>query len=339
MNFSLRGGKLPLYVVILACLLTGIFTYAISSQIKKTEKATQQTTTSSIPFKQNRLKDYKFVRPIIFSETPPSPEKFGPLLNTVSELINKHKAIDQPSVISVYIRDMNAATWCSINEHERFDAGSIFKLPILIALLKKAEKDPAFLSRKTTFTNPTQKNYYQTITSATLKKGETYTVKELIKYMIVDSDNEANLLLYNFLDQETILKVFSDLEIIAPDPKQNTATMNCLEVSKFLRVLYNSGYTNPTLSEFSMQLLSESTFHEGMKKGVPKDAILVHKFGERGYPNSTFQELSETGIIYLNNERILLTVMTKGNNQQQQAQLISDITRSVCDWVRNSTTN
>jgi hypothetical protein len=88
-----------------------------------------------------------------------------------------------------------------------------------------------------------------------------------------------------------------------------------------------------------MQLLSESTFTEGMKKGVPENALLVHKFGERGYPNSTYQELSETGIIYINNERVLLTVMTKGNNQQQQAQLIADITKSTCDWIVKSTTN
>ena len=339
MNFSLRGGRLPLYMVILACLLTGIFTYAISSQIKKPETPVPPKIAESAPFKQNRLKDYKFVQPIIFSETPSSPEKFSSLLNNIKEIISKHKAIDQPSVTSVYIRDLNTATWCSLNEQERFDAGSIFKLPILIALLKKAEKDPQFLNRTATFNKPTQKDYYQTITSANLKKGESYSVKELIKYMIVDSDNEANLLLYNFLDQETILKVFADLEMIAPDPHQKTATMNCSEVSKFLRVLYNSGYTNPVLSEFSMQLLSESTFTEGMKKGVPENALLVHKFGERGYPNSTFQELSETGIIYINNERVLLTVMTKGNNQQQQAQLIADITKSTCDWIVKSTTN
>ena len=77
----------------------------------------------------------------------------------------------------------------------------------------------------------------------------------------------------------------------------------------------------------------------GMKKGIPHQATLVHKFGERGYPNSTFQELSETGIIYLNNERILLTIMTKGNNQQEQAELISAITQKTCNWVENSKIN
>ena len=157
--------------------------------------------------------------------------------------------------------------------------------------------------------------------------------------MIVDSDNEANLLLYSFIDAETILKVFTDLDMTAPDPNQSAISMNCIEVSKFLRVLFNSGYTLPELSEYSMQLLSQSTYSMGMKKGIPQNATLVHKFGERGYPNSAFQELSETGIIYLNNERILLTVMTKGNNQQQQAELISTITKNTCAWVENSNIN
>lgn len=339
MNFSLRGGRLPLYVVILACLLTGIFTYAISSQLKKQTTTSHESNSSTPTFFQNRSKEYKYIQPVIFSETPKSIEKYDALTKELNTIILQHKEKDPASSTSVYIRNLKDGSWTTINETEKFDAGSIFKLSILIALMKKAEKKPGFLEEKTLYKGPNANLPVQTITSATLKKGNSYTVRELIKFMIVDSDNEANLLLYSFIDAETILKVFTDLEMTAPNPNQSSISMNCIEVSKLLRVLFNSGYTLPEFSEYSMELLSQSTFSMGMKKGIPQHATLVHKFGERGYPNSTFQELSETGIIYLNNERILLTIMTKGNNQQQQAELISAITKKTCDWVENSKIN
>ena len=46
---------------------------------------------------------------------------------------------------SVYIRDLTSGRWTGINEDDLYTPASLLKVPILIAYLKQAEKDPAVL--------------------------------------------------------------------------------------------------------------------------------------------------------------------------------------------------
>lgn len=340
MNYSLNGSKIPLYKVILACLLTGIFTYAISSRIPKSEihrlNNENKDKNLTTKLKNTHLNNFKFIEPVLISDlTTPSPE-LTELKNQLQQKNDQYRLADSLFVNSIFIKDLSSGEWTSLNENEEFDPGSILKLPILIAILRKADSNPQLLNQKIKYEGQFKGLPRQTIVENHIQAGGIYTIKELLNYMIVDSDNEANMLLYNFLEQQTILEVFSDLGIEVPDPKQPIVKMNCIEVSKFLQVLYNATYTSHQLSEYSLELLSHTKFKDGMQSGIPEGDYLVHKFGERGYPNTSFQELSETGIIYQNNERYLITIMTKGTNQKRQAEIIKEHTAFICSWIKKS---
>ncbi|MFN8152849.1 MAG: serine hydrolase [Bacteroidia bacterium] len=342
MTSFLKGGKWPLYKVLLACLLTGIFTYGISQQLQKARKPREaylQPEAKNPTFRTIRLKDYKYIQPIVMTEISKESDRFNVLKDQFKETIQRRKADDKDFEASIYLKSYDDGSWASINPEATFDPGSILKLPVLIAVLRKAQLNPGILEERILFDKPHVANYRQNIAEESLTPGNRYSVKELLKFLLVNSDNEADYLLFNFLDRETILKVFSDLEMQVPDPNQSTVKLNCVDVSKFLRVLYNSGYTDPKLSEFTMQLMEQSKYHEGMYKGLPDDATLVHKFGERGYVNTSFQELCETGIIYIGEHRMLLTVLTRGNNQKKQAAFIAEITGQVCNWIKSNHPN
>jgi beta-lactamase class A len=340
MNYSLNGSKIPLNKVILACLLTGIFTYAISSRIPKRKIQSFEnesiSNNSSTKLKNTHLNNFRFIEPVLISDlTTPSVE-LNDLKNQLQQKNNQNKLVDSSYISSIYIKDLSNGEWTTINENEEFDPGSILKLPILIAVLRKADKDPDLLNKKIRYDGQYKNLPKQTIIESSIKKGEIYSIKELLRYMIVESDNEANMLLYNFLEQQPILEVFSDLGLNVPDPQQPIVRMNCIGVSKFLQVLYNATYTSHELSEFSLELLSQTKFKDGMYKGIPEGDYLVHKFGERGYPNTTFQELSETGIIYQNKDRYLVTIMTKGSDQKRQSESIKEYTAFICNWIKSN---
>jgi beta-lactamase class A len=53
----------------------------------------------------------------------------------------------------------------------------------------------------------------------------------------------------------------------------------------------------------------------------------MHKFGEAG--NQFEKQLHETGIIYLNSNPYLLSVMTKGKDNAQLSKLIGEISAAV----------
>lgn len=330
MNFPKLGSRWPLYKVLLACALSGAFTYAISHNINEKSKTkhlekTDKATTPGINIL--RLNDFKFIHPLLIADVAEESNKFQQLKEEISSFVKTEKQKAVLAEASVYIQDLTDGNWTSVNDHELYDPGSILKLPILLAYLKKDEKEPGLFSKIIYYKGPDTTMPRQTIKANTLQAGNYYTVKELLNYMIVDSDNEANSLLNRAIEPEMIYKVFTDIGLKKPEVDQSNVQMKCSEVSKFMNVLYNSNYADHRHSEFALQLLSETKFSEGMKNGLPDSILLVHKFGERGYQNTDFQEIHESGIIFSEHGNILLTIMTKGTNQKEQMRIISEISR------------
>ena len=108
--------------------------------------------------------------------------------------------------------------------------------------------------------------------------------------------------------------------------------MNVKEYSSFFRVLYNSSYINKESSEFALELLAESKFTEGIKSGVPKNIVVSHKFGEQINKNSLLQ-LHDCGIVYAPKKPYILCVMTRGNNFDELADIIKNISKITYDSV------
>lgn len=332
---SLKGGKLPYYKVVLACALSIVFTYMFSKNLPTKKSVQPSVTNQSCDESMNlvRMKRHRLSQPLLFSDIASESSKYS---NLKQELLNKiaaEKATGKVSSVSVYLRELGNGSWMGIQQNEQFDPGSIMKLPILIAYLKRQEESPAYFDKKIKFESYSSAMPRQTIVTNNIKIGNTYTVRSLIKSMIIDSDNQANMLLNQNIEPEYVFNVFTDLGMEVPKIQQSSVKMSAMDLSKFMRVLYNSSYTTQNLSEFALQLLTDTKFNDGMKKGIPDSVMIAHKFGERGYQNTTFQEIHETGIIYLGDNPVLLTIMTSGNDQAYQTQLIASITKSCYDYL------
>ncbi|MBL7923455.1 MAG: serine hydrolase [Bacteroidia bacterium] len=338
MKNSLKGGKWPLYKVLLACALTGAFSYAISKRSNSTPKypsaspAAERKATLNV----TRLKNQGLIQPLLMAEVDDESVVYTGLKEQLQASISRQQNDGVITRVSVYLFNFNQADWMSINKDQEYDPGSIMKLPILLAYLRKAESNPGLFDRKILYTGPDASMPEQTIVSGTLIPGKHYSIRELLRYMLVESDNQANALLNRSIEPEFVFKVFSDLGLQVPKVEQSAVKMNIVDVSKFLRVLFNSSYTGREQSEYAMQLLTKTKFSEGMKKAIPDSITLVHKFGERGYRDTTYQELHETGIIYVQGTPVLLTIMTGGNDQARQAGCIRELTGICYNWVYNS---
>jgi len=335
---SFKAGSWPYYKVILACLLTGAFTLVISKNFTKPAAANQLTNAPACNPKMNllRLKNHKLVQPLLFSDIDESDEKFSALKKQLNTEINTEKSNGKIQSVSIYLKELNDGSWMGINSYEQYDPGSIMKLPILLAYLKKAESQPAFFDKQLLFAGRSNAMPTQSIVSNKISPGKKYSITQLIHSMIVDSDNDANLLLNQSIEPDYVFHVFGDLGMEVPKIDQPTLKMSIIDLSKFLRVLYNSSYTTTALSEYALDLLTRTKFELGMKRGLPDNIVFAHKFGERGYQNSEIQELHETAIIYLENRPFLLTIMTKGIDQSKQAELIGNLTKTCFNWMSQS---
>jgi beta-lactamase class A len=245
----------------------------------------------------------------------------------IAAIIDKYKNAGDAINASVYIRDYTHNEWTSVNDNERFDPGSLFKVPVLIAILKQCELNPGFLDKSIKYDQRVDAGKNVAFVSKTIQVGQTYTVKELLTYMIKYSDNNATILLEKYMDSKILQKLFSDIGLDVPNVYASQYLFNTKEYSYFMRSIYNASYLTIDDSEYAGELLSQCEFKDGITKGLPASVKIAHKFGESG--NQTEKQLHESAIVYLDHKPYLLTIMTKGKDNAKLSELIGEISREV----------
>ncbi|HYV92087.1 MAG TPA: serine hydrolase [Chitinophagales bacterium] len=275
-----------------------------------------------------RLGGIGLVHPLLMVDLNDESEKLSPLKNDLSWFIKQKEQTGEITDASVYLRSFKDGSWFTVNSGDMYNPGSMMKLPVMITYLKEAEKDPGILNKELVY-QPRVKIPLQTFNGKAIEAGKKYKVKELLHYMIVESDNNATYLLNENVNLNTFQKLFSDLDLSVPDTHDANYAMTASDYSKFMRILYSSSYLNIESSEFALVLLTQSTFKNGMLQQLPSDLKVAHKFGEN-FKNNLHQ-LHESGIVYIENHPYLLTVMTKGNDVNVLPAVISELSKKVYD--------
>lgn len=253
-------------------------------------------------------------------ELIPFKEKIEYFLRT---RIDKYKAIK----VGVYYRELNDGYWFSIGESEKFIPASMRKVPLMIALLKQAESEPALLERLVTFDLSNDYTANQIIKpSQTLVFGTKYAIKELIYRMIVYSDNNAFTYLTKIVDPVQFDKVYSNLRLQNPRVIKDDEFLSVQTYESFFRILYNASYVTREASQWALDLLSKSEFKAGLVAGVPPEVKVSHKFGEKSESEDAVQ-LHDCGIVYYPRHPYLLCVMSKGPNFELLDDVIASISK------------
>jgi len=239
---------------------------------------------------------------------------------------------------AVYFRSLKNGMWFGINQELTFHPSSLLKVPIMIACLKAAERDPRLLEQQIVYrgdVEPAKLQGYQP--SRHLEPGKAYTVNELLDRMITLSDNNATYLLVNLIGEQRLDKVLRDLNVDL-QPKDEEHIITAHTYSGFFRVLYNASYLNHENSEKALELLSRSEFADGLRAGLPPEQMIASKFGERGLgPEQDVVQMHEFGIVYYPGRPYLLGVMTRAHRDTDFLPLLSEISQLVYQEVSSQT--
>jgi beta-lactamase class A len=320
-RFSLLHALLATFIVILG-------TFYLTNLWKEKQFTEQLNNTPvSCNYDVKRMGGFKYVKPLMFVDEDCESDL---LMNTKQKLISiidKYKSIGDIESASIYVREYNHNEWMAINESEKYDPGSLFKVPVLITILKMNEINPGFLNKRVPYTAAVNTGKDIAFPSKTITVGQSYTIKELLTYMIKYSDNAATVLLENNMDSKVLQKMFKDMNLEVPNIYASQFKFSVKEYSYFMRAIYNAGYLNVDDSEYAGQLLAQCDFKEGIIKGLPANTRAAHKFGESG--NQTQKQLHESAIVYLNSKPYLLTIMTKGKENKKLSQFLGEISQVV----------
>lgn len=153
--------------------------------------------------------------------------------------------------------------------------------------------------------------------------------------MIVYSDNYSYKLLMREMNASPPLLAyftFRDLDVLRMMLAPNADYVSILSYGNLFAVLYNTGYLSKDMSQFALDLLSQSAFREGLVAGVPEGTVVAHKFGRR-IPGEEDSELHDCGIVYHPAMAYVLCVMTSGPDYTHQQAAISEVSRIVYDGI------
>jgi beta-lactamase class A len=253
-----------------------------------------------------------------------------PFMPVIEARIARAVADGEAESAAVYFRSLSEGMWFGIGEKDKFAPASILKVPIMMAYYKMAEKDRPILEKKLKYVR-TEPETQTDFAPSPAKSGRSYTVEQLIGFMIANSDNDAGTALISGLPMQNFIDTFHNFGIDVNRITAQDEFVSLKKVASLLRVLYNASYLNEKMSERALGHLLHSTFQEGIRAGVPPEYPVAHKFGIRTDKGGESRQLHEVAIVYYHGNPYLLAVMTKGKaaDHSRLAGLIKDISAMI----------
>jgi beta-lactamase class A len=284
--------------------------------------------------------EYKFINPLLFSRTSKDlyRDEYKDLTTKLNSDISGYKTNNGATGVSIYFRDLNTSHWMGINDDEKYDPASLLKVVLLITYLKKSEEDPSIFEEKLYYPGADEEGQYYK-GAEHLQPGN-HTVLELLKIMIIESDNKAKEILTNNLAKD-FQETYKDFRLPLPASIDVNDYMSARSYSVLFRALFNSTYLPWNLSEQALFLLSLANFDKGIKAGVPEGIVVSNKFGEHTYMRASdnsveSRELHDCGIVYYPGHPYLLCVMTRGTDFPQLEKVISEVSKTIYDYVEST---
>ena len=251
--------------------------------------------------------------------------------------IKKEVEISPELHVSYYFRDLNNGLWTGINEKDIFAPASLMKIPVMIAILKKAETHPEIFKMEIVY-DAINNNTIEEDQGVLKVQGKHYSMHDLIEMMIDYSDNFAAMALLKYIGEEAVQKVENDLNIrIKPEYTDLSNFVTVKNYAGFFRILYNASYLNPEMSQKALAYLSKAVYNEGIRKAIPDSINVAHKYGKRdihvqGSKLKTIQ-LHHFGLVYYPGKPFILGIMTRGSNLEQKKKIIYELSKITFDEV------
>ncbi len=229
--------------------------------------------------------------------------------------------------VSIYFEYLNTGANISANKDADFFPASLLKLPVAIAVAKKIEKGNWKWENKLVLMAADKDDKFGDLYKQ--PTGSIFTIEELVRRSLSDSDNTANLILLRNLELSEINDVYSHMGL--EGFLETDGSISAKKYSVILRTLYSSSYLSDENSQKLLSYLAAKTFMGYLGTALPENIIFSHKIGI----DTEKKIYLDSGIIYLANRPYILVVMTKSKTEQQAKDIMKDISDKIFIYVKN----
>ena len=237
---------------------------------------------------------------------------------------------------AVHVADLETCASFDIGPTERFHPASMMKLTPALAWLRRAAVDGQVLKQRLTDDLPPgmETKDDKNLPSA-LTNGQSYEVADLLRRMLVDSRNDALLLLKRDQSAAERDAIWQDLGV-PPPPQEGSMELGARDIALIFQALYDGAWMGRDMSERMLGWLTDASFHGGLTAQLPPGALVAHKFGRRVREDAPKGEwavqLHDCGILYRTGHPMVVCVMTEGVNELTQQGVIQKIASLLWNW-------
>jgi beta-lactamase class A len=261
---------------------------------------------------------------------------------SISEYMEQTEAKYPNIQLSYYFRDLTNGQCISVGDSIRYSPASVMKLPIMMAIFRRLETDPDFLSRKIRYSNELWGNVVNP-DCAPLTEGKLYSIESLLERMIQQSDNVSTFILLDEIDIKSVKAIEAQMDlnfqVESNSPEDQLTISQC---ATFFRVLYNSTGLKKKNSERALKLLTGSTYKRGIRKAIPANIPFAQKYGIRTgktlLPNGEFEyrQLHQLGIVYHPSKPFIISVMIKYHDRELMDKIMYDLGKMTWDAIQEN---
>jgi beta-lactamase class A len=179
----------------------------------------------------------------------------------------------------VAVFDARSGRTAEVSAGREFEAASLAKLPVMLALYSEAAGGDFDLDEKTSIL-PGDMTVEGAGVLHTYPAGYRMTLRECAKYLIKESDNMAWLMLERRLGGDALL---ADYESRTTAPE---------DAMLMLRAIAVPIYTKPSLSGEMLDMMTGTAYEGRIPEPLPEDVRVAHKVGTLGDTHS------DAGIVF-----------------------------------------
>jgi len=239
---------------------------------------------------------------------------------------NIEKLISQyPGKYGVYFIDLNTGQTFEINGYDPFIAASTYKVPLnfyLYTLITEGKIDP---NMKVQYTKVDYEGGAGSIQFEPV--GSYYTIRELSRRSIVESDNIASNMIMRVVGRDNYIKFMENLGAKVIPYSSNIASP--YDMSMYMKKLLEYANEHPDTAGELMYYLKNTIYGDRISYPIPDNIEVAHKVGNLD------NVVNDTAIVFHPTKPYILTILANnvdGSDNSYAYTVIRQISKMVYDF-------
>lgn len=237
------------------------------------------------------------------------------------------KFTDRSWQVGIYVFDFKTNTSFELNADDRFEAASLTKIPVLMTVFNEIKLGLMSLDQPLTIEAADWQDYG---TSTLQSKGPvtTYTVRELVWYMVNRSDNTAFQKFVNLLGTKKISTNLYEWGFKVSDIEKDVTTPR--EMGRMFDLMYNDKLISGDLNKEMLDLMVKTSEEDRIPAGIPAGVRVIHKTG------NTIGGMQDSGVVELKNRPYSIAILQDNvDNEEEGERLTAELSRLIYEYIKN----